>query len=46
MNNKLINVNEKYIFINWEKNHIPKKLRKKIMKIIIKNETNKKEIIK
>ena len=40
MTDKLINVNEKYIIIDWDKNHIPKKLRKKVMKIIINKENN------
>lgn len=40
MTDKLIDVNEKYILIDWEKNHIPEKLRKKVMKIIIKKEKN------
>ena len=42
MTDKLIDINEKYIIIDWEKNHIPEKIRKKVMKIIIKKE-NKNE---
>ena len=43
MTDKLIDINEKYIIIDWEKNHIPEKLRKKVMKIIIKKENNNEE---